>query len=95
MNNASIGRHGFRKRVGMNNASIGCHVSRKRDRMQTTAWFVVCLVVVWLSIFAISSGIARTSAPISPVMAIPCLIQYDSALPAPFIVPLPDTPVTC
>lgn len=79
----------------MNNASIGRHVFRKRDGMQTVAWFVVCLVVMWLSIFAISSGVARTSAPISPVIAIPHLIQHDSALPAPFIVPLPDTPVTC
>lgn len=79
----------------MSNVPIGRNFRQKQNALQTIAWFIVLLMIVCWSMFAGSLGITRASAPVSPVMAIPRLIRHDSALPAPFMAPLPDTPVTC
>lgn len=79
----------------MSNAPISRDFHQKQNALQTIAWFIVLVMIVWWSMFAGSLGVTHASTPISPVMAIPRLIQHDSMLPAPFIVPLPDAPVTC
>ncbi|MFQ3684381.1 hypothetical protein [Roseiflexus sp.] len=77
----------------MSDSLIGRDFHQKQDAFRIVVWSVVFLVIVWWSMYFL--GVVRTSTPISPVIAIPRLIQHDSALPAPFIVPFPDTPVAC
>jgi hypothetical protein len=67
----------------------------KRKAVQTAVGLIVLLVMVWWTILTDSAGVVRASERISPVLAIPRLIQPASALPAPFMVPLPDTSIAC
>lgn len=74
------------------------HVSLGRHllwQQKAVVWSIALLVMVWWAIVSTSAGIVSTSEQIGPIIAIPRLVRHESAMPAPFMVPLPDTSVTC